>query len=120
LEIFYENLKDLVENYFTQGSGLDEGGEIYSESSDTPYELIYPNIPLIFERSDIYEKENIVADIPLEEISQDDVLASKTCEELKELRDEYLIQYINTANEDFLNSVNEVNEVAESKECDWL
>ena len=120
LEKFYINLKNLVEKYFTQDSGLDEGGKIYSESSDTLYELIYPNIPLTFERSEIYEKENIVADFPLESVSQDDFLMSATCEKLKALHDEYWIEYFNTANEEFLDLLNKVKEVAESKECDWL
>jgi hypothetical protein len=82
LRIFYENLKSLVENYFTQGSGLDEGGEIYSETSEIPYELINPDINLDFSRTDRFFADNISSDFNAEEIENIEDFNFQRCVEL--------------------------------------
>lgn len=69
LETFYENLKALVENYFTQGSGLDRGNEIYLDTSGAPpYELTNPDINLDFFRTDRFFANNISSDFNAEEV----------------------------------------------------
>ena len=83
LETFYENLKSLVENYFTQGSGLDEGGEIYLDTSEAPpYKLINSDINLNFSRTDRFFADNISSDFNAEEIENIEDFNLQRCVEL--------------------------------------
>ena len=89
LKIFYENLKSLVENYFTQGSGLDEGGEIYLDTSEAPpYKLINSDINLNFSRTDRFFADNISSDFSAEEIEElEDYNLPRCAELILETRD---------------------------------
>lgn len=89
LEIFYEELQNLVQQNFTKNSGLDESNEIYLNTGEAPdgYYLVNPEIDLNFEREDNFDQSMITSDFPVEKIEDrtfENRIAEMTCEELTE------------------------------------
>jgi hypothetical protein len=70
LEDFYNDLRSLVQDYFTKDSGLDKSNEIYlnNDAAGEGYYLVSRMVNLNFDRKDDFRQSMIASELPIEEI----------------------------------------------------